>query len=83
MAADENTNPRNESPWELLRSDLRVVSADVADVKKLSRDTFNLSFKLNQRFDGIEQRVKAIEATRLWLPLAAILLSALALARAW
>jgi ribosome-binding protein aMBF1 (putative translation factor) len=66
--------------------DTKLAVKEAREAKGHSQNTYNLQVELNQRFNRLEMRVRAVEVTRYWpaaLALVALVVSALALLKAW
>ncbi len=64
-------------------AEARSAGAAAEEAKGHSLKTYNLQLKLNEQNKALTHRVRALELTRLWLPLAAIVLAGLALLKSW
>jgi hypothetical protein len=98
MSDDADKTPIDGlSPIEMILKKLGEVGADaklaVTEAREAkghaqaanghSQNTYNLQLKLNEHVKRVDLRLAVVERTRIWLPLAAILLAALALLKAW
>lgn len=87
---DEKTPTDKKSTLEMVLEKLGEVGADAKlavtearEAKGHAQNTYNLQLKLNEHVKGLDVRLRVVEASHLWLPVAAILLAAIALLRAW
>ena len=64
-------------------ADAKLAVSEAREAKGHSQKTYNLQLQLNEQNKALTQRVRALELTRLWLPVAAIVIAALALLKAW
>lgn len=67
-------------------ADAKLAVTEAREAKGHAQNTYNLQIDLNQRFNGVERRLKVVEVTRAWpavVALAALGLAVLALFRAW
>lgn len=86
---DEDKTPTDRTPTlEMLFQKIDEVGADAKlavlearEAKGHAQNTYNLQLDLNESVKAVELRVRALELTRLWLPLVAIALAVLALLR--
>jgi hypothetical protein len=87
---DEKTPVDGKTPFEMVLDKLNEVGADTKvavrearEAKSTALKTYDLQLQLNERIKRVDQRLMIVEASRLWLPLVALALAALALARTW
>lgn len=67
-------------------ADAKLAVGEAREAKGHAHNTYNLQVDLNQRFNGMEGRLKVVEIARAWpavLAVAALLLSLLALVKSW
>ena len=64
-------------------ADTKLAVTEAREAKGHSQNTYNLQLELNEHVKKLDRRVKVVEATQLWLPVVAIVLSALAFLKAW
>lgn len=67
-------------------ADAKLAVTEAREAKGHAQNTYNLQIDLNQRFNGVERRLKVVEVTRVWpavVALAALGLAVLALFRTW
>ncbi|UOF77326.1 hypothetical protein [Caudoviricetes sp.] len=97
MIDDEKTPVDPLGPMEMILrklgevgTDAKLAVTEAREAKGHSQNTYNLQLELNEHLKTVDRRVTAIsqrlvvvEASRVWLPLIAIVLAAIALAKAW
>lgn len=64
-------------------ADAKLAVTEAREAKGHSQNTYNLQLELNEHVKRVDLRLAVVERTRLWLPIVAILLAALALLKAW
>jgi hypothetical protein len=88
---DEDKTPTDgKSPIEMVLDklnevghDAKLAVAEAREAKGHALKTYDLQLQLNEHVKRVERRLVVVEASRFWLPLVAIALAALALARTW
>lgn len=91
MSDDAEKTPRDgTSTFEMILRKLGEVGVDAKlavtearEAKGHAQNTYNLQLDLNEHVKRLDQRLVVVEASRLWLPLAAIVVAGLALLKAW
>lgn len=63
--------------------DAKLAVTEAREAKGHSQNAYNLLLEQNEEHKALSQRVRVLELTRFWLPLAATVLAAIALLRAW
>lgn len=91
--AEENTPVDRKSTLEMILeridevgTDAKLAVGEAREAKGHAQNTYNLQVDLNQRFNGMEKRLKVVEVTRAWpavLAVSALLASLLALVKSW
>lgn len=64
--------------------DAKLAVTEAREAKGHAQNTYNLQIDLNQRFNGVERRLKVVEVTRAWpgvIAIAALVLAVFALLR--
>ena len=67
-------------------TDAKIAVTEAREAKGHAQNTYNLQVDLNQRFNGVERRLKVVEITRSWpaaVALVSLAVAALALLKAW
>jgi hypothetical protein len=64
-------------------TDAKLAVTEAREAKGHSQNTYNLQLELNEHVKRVDLRLAVVERTRLWLPIIAILVAALALLRSW
>lgn len=91
MSDDAEKTPRDgTSTFEMILRKLGEVGTDakvaVSQAREASghaQNTYNLQLELNERVKALDIRVRIVERSRLWLPMAAMFIALLALLKAW
>lgn len=88
MSDDDKTPVNKKTPFEMVLEKLDEVGADAKlavtesrEAKDYARKTNDLQLQLNQRFNTLELRVAAVERSRIWLPILALIAALVALYR--
>lgn len=67
-------------------TDARLAVTEAREAKGHAQNAHNLQLALNERFNGVERRLKFVEVTKAWpavIAIAALVTAVLALLRSW
>lgn len=63
--------------------DAKLAVSEAREAKGHAQNTYNLQIQLNEHVKRVDLRLAVVERTRIWLPIAALLIAGLALLKAW
>lgn len=64
-------------------ADAKLAVTEAREAKGHSQNTYKLQLELNEHVKRVDLRLTVVERSRLWLPIIAIVIAALALLRSW
>jgi hypothetical protein len=64
-------------------ADAKLAVTEAREAKGHAQNTYNLQIQLNEHVKRVDLRLAVVERTRIWLPLVAVVIAALALIKAW
>jgi hypothetical protein len=63
--------------------DAKLAVAEAREAKGHAQNTYNLQLNLNEHVKALDLRVRVVERSRLWLPVAALIVALVALLKNW